>query len=54
MYMSLYKTLNYAYLVNTDKVQIPVLVLWASYLGKSCFFPPRQKKFTRKRSLETI
>lgn len=51
--MSLYKTLNYAYLVNADKVRIPVLFPWASYLGKSCFVPPWQPKLTCKSSLET-
>lgn len=50
--MSLYKTLNYAYLVNAAKVRIPVLSLWASYLGKSCFVPPRQPKLTCKSSLK--
>lgn len=43
MYESLYKSLNYANLVNANKLWIPILFLWASHLEKkSCFVPPRQ------------
>lgn len=54
MYAFRYKILNYAYLVNANKVWIPVLFLWASHLGKSCFVPLRQPTLTLQKFFGNI
>lgn len=48
-YMSLCKSLSYAYLVN--KVRIPVRLPWAPYLGKMLLCPSQAAKAHRQKYL---